>query len=172
MIVLKAGGWRRWMGSGVEIKLCMTCIHVSMYSCILISLYSYIHVSMYIYIYVFMYPGILVFMYACIQVSWYPGTLVSMYSHILLFGIHVSMYSCIHISLYPGVHISMYPHISCTLVSLYSCIHVYHALSVPQHPLSVGSHKMSHFLAEEHNKLWLPKKQNFVDSSFCWQRKV
>ena len=29
----------------------------------------------------------------------------------------------------------------------------YYALPLPQHPLSVSSHKMSHFLADEHDRL-------------------
>ena len=44
--------------------------------------------------------------------------------------------------------------------------------TLPQHPLSVGSHKMSHFLAEECDRLWLFRTQNFVNSLFFWSRKV
>ena len=40
-----------------------------------------------------------------------------------------------------------------------------------RYPLWVGSHKTSHFLVEERDRLWLLKKQSFVNSSFCWTEK-
>ena len=49
----------------------------------------------------------------------------------------------------------------------YDCTMSYQYLSTP----SVGSHKTSHFLAEDCDKLWLPKQENFINSSFCWMEK-